>query len=381
MVCLTTGRFFLPTGPNYTGENSGITTYIGYMFENFALFVSTVVFFKKYAKAKYFSEPGVVLWLSFYIYVVVLSITSHNPVLSMHMGLRGLCYVILGMLIFHYIKTSSNESNSFHQFLSLSFWGMVVVIIAETVTTISLDYVLNFGVGGSFIGLMGLIYLYSLYKMYRNEEKSVINRVVFILQSIVVLFIVVKINSFSSILTFVFSLIALLLLKFNKKFIIILILSLVILYNYSPLELLDSNFRIANKSIDVLLSGSGRFQTWKVCFDIFSNFDYPLYGVGFLSDGVVLEDKKGILELTHSCHSSTLSNFIGLGVFGLVFYIAFFGIHVLQILFPKNDEYRDFTVLILLSLLLFGFGSVIYPGSPTVLISYSVVIFLLNAKE
>jgi hypothetical protein len=368
--------FVAPIG----SEPNGMA-YIGYMIENFALLSVAGFYVTKFFNKKVLLNAGVLMWLVFYSYCILTAPLSEYPLLSMHLGIRGVLYVILGIVAWEYIRRSRNPILSFNYFIAACFFGMLLMIIIEYIARFNIAYVSSVGVGGSFIGLFGLLFIYSLYNN-KQVVHSYVKRLAIFILAVFCFMLVLKINSLTSILAFIVGIVICGFRFRNLKVITLFIALLTIAVLFLLPMFISGEFLIANKSIDTITSGTGRFETWAVCYEQISNFDIPFIGVGFLADGSILKQYEGILTVTHTCHSSILSNIVGLGLFGFIFYVLFIFIHALQIVvLSPLSVFKEYTVIIFTSFIIFGWASLVYPGVATLLITVSVMMFLFNDKK
>tara|TARA_R110000868_G_scaffold411493_3_gene704664 strand:- start:29361 stop:30425 length:1065 start_codon:yes stop_codon:yes gene_type:complete len=347
------------------------------MFENLALLIAALVYFQGYSRSSHFKNAGVIVWILFYGYAFIVSIVGFDPVLGFHMALRGVGYVFVGLLAGELISRSEDPEKAFMKYVGLCFLGMLFVSIAETITTISLEYLIHFGLGGSYVAIFGLVYMYMLVK-HNNHFFRMRSIGVFIVVPLI-LYIVIQLNSLASILAFSSSLL-LYSIFYNRILLLLLTVPILISVYIMIPQLVSGDLMIANKSFETIVSGSGRFQAWEVCWDKFSRLEVPFLGFGFLSDGVVLRGLEGTLSLVHSCHSSVLSNAVGLGYLGLIIYIIFVMVHLLRVFELKGSGRQD-AIILFVSFLIFGVGSNLYPGSPTLLISLSVAMFVYDFRN
>lgn len=373
-------KLILPEGVNYTGSNTNIYSYISYLIEDFILLFCSYIYLKSYFNINHMNKVAFI-YLLFYGYASIMFFYSDNTITSLHLALRGILYVFLGLLIFEYIK----QDNTLKRFINMVHLFFIIGILSsviETAKTISFEYVIYFGVGGSFYALFGMFSIYfqaiSIKNLhFRSNKLETILKVLLLIVSILI---VVKMNSLSSILCFfVAFFMALLLTKqFFKLIAYVVLLSMPLFFIYQQLE--TGKIKIAHKNLDTIMEGSGRVLTSSYCLEKIINLETDPFGTGFQRDGKILKNAHE-LEVTHTCHSSPISITVGLGYVGLLLYLAFVLILLKAVIYTYGPkELILFNKFALLSMILFGVGSPLYPGSPTLLISLTIIIFMLNCK-
>ena len=136
-----------------------------------------------------------------------------------------------------------------------------------------------------------------------------------------ILFLVIKLNSLASIMAFLAACLCACVLFRKLNFIILAFLILtpigIALYG----SLLAGDIRIARKDISTIQDGTGRFETWKECSLIIAKGEVPFFGVGLMNERTVLKSLD--VEVTHTCHSSPLTNIFSFGIIGAILYLVF----------------------------------------------------------
>jgi O-antigen ligase len=105
-------------------------------------------------------------------------------------------------------------------------------------------------------------------------------------------------------------------------------------------------------------------------------------GHGFMADQDLLNGDSSI-ELSHTCHNSFLTATVGLGYLGAAFYLFFCCFLFFQAVLAKGShKIVDLVQLSLISMLLFGIASPMFPGMPTILVTLSILIYKIrNTKD
>jgi hypothetical protein len=185
-------------------------------------------------------------------------------------------------------------------------------------------------------------------------------------------------NSVSSLLVFLASL--LIYLYYKNKFYFIITISILITVLYILISSIDySIIQFANKDINTILEGTGRFLVYEYSWKELLQMHQGFFGVGLGAEHILL-DKIPELPWSHTSHNSFLATSLGLGIPGVFLYI-----YLIYLLFYKlasNNKYIYLDAL-LLAIFLYGITNATFPGNASVLIPYSILIYQmkLNIKK
>lgn len=379
VIAYPVSRIFLPEGPNYDGSNTTSLSYVAYLLEDASIGFGALTYLIYYFNARKINVLAAI-WLSFFTFAMFHSAFSSSIITSFHFSIRGIAYALLGLLFCEYLRRGQDQFDRFKGLQLLIVGVLLISLVVETASTISFDYVKVFGVGGSYVSLLlFLLMLYSVFEILDGDEKTKY----FKCASIVIgmIYLSFFLNSFSSFVCFFSALmVALIVGRYYK--ISLLILSLASILAFWLYGLLSGGkILIAHKNLETLLSGSGRFEVWTYCIEKILHGELSFLGYGFMADRFFLLDAS-YLSVTHTCHNSFLTTLVGLGYLGGVFYVIFILFHVYWYFNLKGTrKFKLFSRTAILSMVLFGIGSPLYPGSSTVLIPFSIVLFGLSSQR
>ncbi len=385
MMSIVLSRLFLPSGANYDGSKSSMFTYIGYLIEDIGLAIGAISYLYYYSRKRNMSTIAK-LWFVLYGYAVIMSPVSADFVLSLHAGVRGILHTFIGLLFSEYVNTSANPKLAFKNTIYFIYASLVISVISETITVVSFEYITKFGAGGSYIALIGFMVVIFINE---KEEKKIIDasqksqkspikfREILIRStlSMIVIFTVLKMNSFTAIISFAGAIIVFMIYKrkyYSLLFVSLLTGGVLIMYIIPMLE--TGELLIARKNYDTLLHATGRFEAWNYCLCSLLDGTARFYGHGFMADFDLLKSAAN-MDLSHTCHNSFLTLAVGLGVFGGVYYFIFLMYHF-YLLGKRSIESRvkEYQILFYISFLIFGIASPLYPGQPTPLIWISIIL-------
>ena len=373
------GRIFLPEGSNYDGSSTTNLSYVAYLLEDISIGFGALYYIRFYYR------PGGInilaaIWTFFFLFTMIHSTFSESIITSFHLSIRGSAYVFLGLLFCEYVGRGQDSLEKFRSLQVILVVVLLASLIVEIISTISYEYLVVFGAGGSFISLLTILSTLYLF-LFCHDDKNIYYYFKMTILLVVILFLTFKLNSFSSVLCFFSALtISLLVCRYyTVSLFIVSVLSIISVWLYE--KLFSSDFLIANKSLDVLLSGSGRFEVWKYTVEKIINGELRWYGYGYMADRFFLIDATN-LPFNHTCHNSFLTTLVGLGYWGGFFYVFFISFHIYWYFNLRGSRtFKLYVRTSILSIVLFGIGSPMYPGTTTLLIPFSITLFGISSRR
>jgi len=321
----------------------------------------------------------------FYILLLPSFFVSASWITSVNYAIRVICYLLWSVGLYEYARKNSYFRAS-HASYSNTYIYLTIFLappIASFVSyyrATSFEALITFGAQGSYSGLLLMVSSLFIYINQLRNRKNLISA--FSLTCVASLFILLSfaLNSLTSlVIGIVISFIVIRLTSGLLCFFALLGIgayALHFLYNL----LGEGSITVANKNLDVILSGTGRGeifqQCWQTLFDT-GDFIHNFLGGGFMSESVLLVDSG-----FHTCHNSFLSAALGGGFFGLLGVLLFYLLvssYVFKVLIGSRwsgsrstlieggGVDRIFFACCILGFMLFGIASPVFPGTPTFL--------------
>lgn len=286
--------------------------------------------------------------LNFLVYTIASDLTTHS---SFHASIKGLLYLTFALCAFN------------SQVCTRKLLFQIVLILSASqylriIGGISINHLVNFGAMGSYIGLACISALYMCQIKSRAIKVYLIISVYFA-------------NSVSSVASFVIGYTTTSILNFSVRRIALVVITILSLlyFVFAMLGLDVDDIKIANKSFETLLTGSGRFLIYSHCVNWLAT-DFPIFGLGLFNEGPVFAHGH---PLEHggpsTCHSSILSTTVSYGILGIILLIIIYAIMFAHML--KFRHYLGTTIIT--SFMIFALFASFFPGSGSFIIT---VIFL-----
>lgn len=349
----------------FISRESGEVNSAWVLIEDIGFFILITSNYKKLLKVKMNVVLAFFLIYYFLSFILISDLSSYITIV--HLVFRGVAFCMIGYLLYVDFKDSFDRHGAFAS--ELLFYGLSASNIVESIRFTSFEYVADQGSGGSFIAFLGLVCIMQLLYVERSHKLQTL----YVLARVaIIFFLVIKLNSLTSIIAF--STACLVACALYKKFKFILLSLLVSIPVGSSLydDLMNGDIRIARKDLTTIQEGTGRFETWSACSSMIAAGEVPLIGVGLMNEAKLLGELD--LQVVHTCHSSPLSNVFSFGVIGALLYLAFSLVCLRELVFCarfQSDRTFIYSIFIM-GLYIFGISSSFGPGMPSVLVSFFV---------
>ena len=309
----------------------------------------------------------IIFFILYYCISVFWIINIDSFVTLFHHFLRGIMFILIGYLIFTGFNNPFNREGVFVS--ELLFYSLSVAIFLEVLQFTSYENLIANGAGGSFVALIGLITTLQIFYIETSSKKQ---KIIKFARMVLIFFIVFKLNSLSSMVFFLISVLMAMLFFKKYKFIFLTLLVFVPTGSFVYDSLVDGDIRIARKDLSTIQEGTGRFETWKACSSMIVSGEVPVLGAGLMNEKDLLKNKN--LNVSHTCHNSILSNIFSFGIIGALLYLLFLVICLYELIFCINNKSNSLFIyfVFIFSMVLFGQSSGFVPGMPSILISYFV---------
>jgi len=345
--------FFMGGSINYEKE---VTSLVPHLYEAFILMIFIIIYTVKYQFRLYYDRSFLYFYfLYFYIISLLSTVWSMYPIMTVFYSLKGIAYIVLAGFM---LKEISDKPHYTIKLFKFTIFMCIVSALVNAIGTLPFSTYSVKGLQSGYLTLLALsLYIYSRQYATKNMNYS------FKFSEVPLYYL----GSISSILAINLSRLTLAFIQksFFSKIKVLIVLTIFI----SILFLFISNEKgFLGKDLSGLKSGSGRFDVWLFLIIQWINDSVFIFGNGMFSDIVYLERFKAQIPWAHTAHNSLLSLYLGLGLIGLLFYFVL-TIHVIKEIFKKQNS-----LFLLLALYLYGLTSNIFPGSPSLLIVFSIII-------
>lgn len=279
---------------------------------------------------------------------------------SYHHAVKGLLYVSLGFSIL-----SNNQLNIRNVLLHFSLI-LGISQLVQVVSAISFHHLLNFGAMGSYTGLVCLLAAYVLFK---EKECGAFSRIVGICLLIFFAFLA---NSINSVISFLAAILAhdITSRRYLRVIVMLSTAFAIGLWIYSQLE--EGAFLIANKSLESILSGSGRLMIYQHCINYFVSDSMPFWGFGLLNESEIFRTSHPLDNGPLTCHSSVLSTISSYGAIGITFLLILYAVLISR-LFKRKADYSEYSNIALISVFLFSLFSAFLPGAGSLIVTLAIL--------
>ena len=344
--------FFIGGSINYENEVNSLAPHL---YEAFILMIFTIIYIFKYRFRLYIDRSFLYVYFLFFYFTSLLStVWSLYPIITVFYSLKGIAYVVLAGFV---LKEISEKPYYTIKLLKFTVFMIIVSALINAIGTLPFSTYSVKGLYSGYLTLLALIvYIYS--RQYTTKKMNYSFRF-----SEVPLY---YLGSISSILAINLSRLMLAFVQksfFPKiKVLIVLTISISIIF-----WVIDNEKGFLGKDPYGFKSGSGRFDVWIFLIIQWFSDSVSIFGNGMFSDIVYLERFKSQIPWAHTAHNSLLSLYLGLGLIGIFFYLVL-TIHVIKEIFKNRNS-----LFLLLAVYLYGLTSNIFPGSPSLLIVFSII--------
>lgn len=367
-------KFFFSNSLSYDMKEKGTGSIFIHIFDlgTLILFFTVVILHKLYIRR--IANNGLFyLFIIFYTYSLISAFFISNDLISsLYFSVKGI--LISGISIYLIsllnLKPISEQLNILILITKILFvYGFIASFISGYMRE-GLS-ILNHGTTGGQYSLIGFIYIILL--IYNRKVNFKLLIIIFI-----ILFCSLFMNSFSSLLCLLFALIFLGILKYKFKFILfIFFLSFLIISLLNGVNLNEITF--GNKTMDNILTGSGRFLVYEASWSIISEWKYSFWGIGLNAEHTILSSFQHLIW-SHTSHNSFFASVLGLGGIGLVLYITLFYITLKNITYlPQAMKHLN---IVLIMIFIYGITDALYPGRAGLLTTYAIFLYqiIINIK-
>jgi len=367
-------KFFFSNSLSYDMKEKSAGSIFIHVFDlgTLILFFAVVILHNLYIR-RITSNTLFHLFIIFYAYSFISAFFISNDLISsLYFSIKGI--LISGISIYLIsllnLKSITEQLNILILITKIIFvYGFIASIISGYMRD-GLSILIHGTTGGQY-SLIGFIYVILL--IYNRKINFKLLSTIFI-----ILFCSLFMNSFSSLLCLLFALIFLGILKYKFKFIFfIFFLSLLFMTSLNNINLNEITF--GNKTIDNILTGSGRFQVYEASWIIISEWKYSFWGIGLNAEHTMLSSFQNLIW-SHTSHNSFFASVLGLGVIGLVLYISLFYITLKNMIYlPQNMKHLN---IILIMIFIYGITDALYPGRAGLLTTYAIFLYqiIINIK-
>ena len=367
-------------GKVFFNEGSSVSNTVT---SSIAAYMIAVVFFSTFGyvfiitnKKSLPRNDMLIIALVYYLWMFIWSFFSNIPLMSFYYSVSGILMLVFSKFYaesFAYLDMETRYKNVKNT--------MFIVFLSYALSAVffELYYLHKPLASGLPLGFAALFYYFFVFLVTKKMLDK--NKISLLLLVLPLVLLGIYFKSFSALLSYVVCMGVYLILK--RRYILALtMLTILILTTVSFMSFLylneGSDADIAGKSVNSILSGSGRFVVYEKALQTYSDMGVinKIKGVGFMTERTVLSHYE--LAWSTDVHNSFLLSLVTGGIGGLIIYLSF-------VFYPLLSKYRkmkyfDDYIIYHLMCVIFGLSSSYYIGRPSYLMLLSIIFFFVFIK-
>ncbi|ENM5889541.1 O-antigen ligase family protein [Vibrio mimicus] len=323
-------------------------------------------------KTKIVKDSLVIIGLFYYLWMLIWSWDSNIFFMSAYYGVSGVLMIYFCMCYIEYNKCFDNETQ-LKNVINL----MLLVFLSYFVGGIYFEIIYRGKslMDGIPLGFGAVLYYFVVF--YTTKSSIDKSKLIYIPVIILAVLIGLYFKSLSAFMAYFVCLI--MYLFFKRKYLLLsfgiglAIVLMALMYNFL-MENEGTDTVLLGKSVNAIITGSGRFQVYAAAWDVLKNYDLLtlVKGVGFMTERTVLA--RYDLAWSTDVHNSFLLSIVTGGVVAAILYFLF----VLSPLFVGTYTSKDAKSLFIsfhFMCVFFGLSSSYYLGRPSYLLILSILLY------